>query len=51
MNTEQKKPKNFIPINSDRVKKAEENLKIRRKRPLLDRKKTLLHYMGIKTRV
>ena len=42
-----KKNKNIIPINKNRIKKAEENIKLRRKIPLLDKRKTLLRYMNI----
>ena len=42
------KNKPYIPIDKDRMKRAVENLKVRRKAPLLDKKKTLLHYMNLK---
>jgi len=37
----------YIPIDKDRMKRAEENIKLRRKVPLIDKKKTLLRYMNI----
>ena len=40
--------KSYIPIDKDRMKRAVENLKVSRKTPLLDKKKTLLHYMNLK---
>jgi len=40
--------KSYIPIDDERMKRAVENLKIKRKAPLLDKKKTLLHYMNLK---
>ena len=40
--------KSYIPIDKDRMKRAVENLKVSRKAPLLDKKKTLLHYMNLK---
>ena len=40
--------KSYIPVDKDRMKRAVENLKISRKAPLLDKKKTLLHYMNLK---
>jgi hypothetical protein len=42
------KNKPFIPIDKDRMKRAIDNLKIKRKTPLLEKKKTLLHYMNLK---
>lgn len=42
------KSKPYIPIDKDRMERAVENLKIKRKAPLLDKKKTLLHYMNLK---
>jgi hypothetical protein len=36
-----------IPMNEERIKKAEENLKIKREKPLLDKKYTLLNYMDL----
>ena len=42
------KNKSFIPVDKDRMKRAVDNLKIKRKTPLLDKKKTLLHYMNLK---
>ena len=42
------KTKPYIPIDEDRMKRAVENLKVKRKTPLLDKKKTLLHYMNLK---
>ena len=42
------KSKPYIPVDKDRMKRAVENLKIKRKAPLLDKKKTLLHYMNLK---
>ncbi len=42
------KNKSYIPIDEDRMTRAVENLKIKRKAPLLDKKKTLLHYMNLK---
>lgn len=41
------KSKPYIPIDKDRMKRAVENLKVKRKAPLLDKKKTLLHYMNL----
>lgn len=38
----------YIPVDDDRLKRAAENLKIKRKAPLIDKKKTLLHYMNLK---
>jgi hypothetical protein len=38
----------YIPIDEKRMNRAIENLKIKRKAPLLDKKKTLLHYMNLK---
>lgn len=40
--------KSYIPIDKERMKRAVENLKVSRKAPLLDKKKTLLHYMNLK---
>lgn len=40
--------KPYIPIDEDRMKRAVKNLRVTRKVPLLDRKKTLLHYMDLK---
>lgn len=40
----------YIPIDNDRMKRAVENLKIKRKEPLIDKKKTLLHYMNLKVK-
>ena len=42
------KNKPFIPIDKDRMKRAVDNLKVSRKTPLLEKKKTLLHYMDLK---
>jgi hypothetical protein len=42
------KNKPFIPIDKDRMNRAIDNLKIKRKAPLLEKKKTLLHYMNLK---
>ena len=39
--------KPYIPVDKNRMKKAVENLKIKRTTPLLDKKKTLLHYMNL----
>lgn len=43
---EENKP--FIPLDSSRLKRAAENLKLKRKEPVLDKKKTLLNYMNLK---
>jgi|SaaInlStandDraft_1057018.scaffolds.fasta_scaffold54030_2 hypothetical protein len=43
-----KNSKSYIPIDNDRMKRAVENLKVKRKAPLIDKKKTLLHYMKLK---
>lgn len=40
--------KSYIPIDKERMDRAVENLKVRRTAPLLDKKKTLLHYMNLK---
>ena len=40
--------KSYIPIDKERMKRAVENLKVSRKAPLLEKKKTLLHYMNLK---
>jgi hypothetical protein len=42
------KNKPYIPVDKERMKRAVENLKVKRKAPLLDKKKTLLHYMNLK---
>lgn len=44
------KTKPYIPIDQDRIKQAENNLRIRRSKPLLDKEKTLFHYMDLKIR-
>lgn len=40
----------YIPIDKDRLVKARENLKIRRNKPLLDKKHTLFNYMNLQIR-
>lgn len=40
--------KNFIPIDENRMKKAQKNIKLKRNIPLIDKKKTLIHYMNLK---
>lgn len=40
----------FIPVDQERVKKAVANLKIKRAKPLLDKKHTLFNYMNLKIR-
>jgi len=42
--------KSYIPVDNDRMKRAVENLKVSRKAPLIDKKKTLLHYMNLKVK-
>ena len=42
--------KSYIPVDDDRMKRAVENLKVSRKAPLIDKKKTLLHYMNLKVK-
>jgi hypothetical protein len=37
----------FIPVDQERVKKAMANLKIKRNKPLLDKKHTLFNYMNL----
>lgn len=37
----------FIPVDQERVKKAIENLKVKRSKPLLDKKHTLFNYMKL----
>ena len=38
---------NFIPIDKDRMNRAFNNIKLKRKNPLLNKKKTLLNYMNL----
>ena len=42
------KSKPYIPIDQARIKQAETNLRICRSKPLLDKEKTLFHYMDLK---
>lgn len=37
-----------ISLDEKRVEKASQNIKLKRKEPLIDKKKTLLHYMNLK---
>jgi hypothetical protein len=42
------KDRPFIPVDQDRIEKAVQNLRIKRTKPLLDKKHTLLNYMNLK---
>jgi hypothetical protein len=44
------KARPFIPVDESRIKQAEENLRIRRKKPLLNKEKTLFNYMNLKVK-
>jgi len=37
----------FLPVDQDKLRKAQENLKIKRDKPLLNKKHTLLNYMDL----
>ena len=43
-----KKGNKTITLDKKRLDKATENIKLKRKEPLIDKKKTLLHYMNLK---
>ena len=43
-----KKDTSSMSLDQKRVDKAQQNIKLKRKEPLIDKKKTLLHYMNLK---